>query len=171
MRSLERNFYTIFQRHFKTVSVIRCPLRFLPRQSRSTDSLSPDSRNPPKLSVERSNFFTAKSRTPIPADRTFAKVISCAFPQERADLLNLGCWGALLTFPRLGEEFEGLKSWAWLPKFCRIFGVLQNLSSTSFILCETFCSTFLQNPKGSAEFWGTFGSPGPSLEDQLFFLP
>ena len=28
-----------------------------------------------------------------------------------------------------------------------------------------------RNPKGSAEFWGTFGSPGPSFEDWLFFLP
>ena len=38
-----------------------------------------------------------------------------------------------------------------------------------------FYRNFLQqgfycvNPKGSAELWGTFGSPGPSFEDRLFF--
>ena len=43
-----------------------------------------------------------------------------------------------------------------------------------------FCKTFLQlafyyvkrsaeqNPKSTAEFWGTFGSPDPSSEDRLF---
>ena len=32
--------------------------------------------------------------------------------------------------------------------------VLKNLSSTWFLWGETFCRTFLQNPKGSAEFLG-----------------
>ena len=31
--------------------------------------------------------------------------------------------------------------------------------------------TSLQNPKGSAEFWGTFGSSAPFFEDRLFLLP
>ena len=39
-----------------------------------------------------------------------------------------------------------------------------SLSSTSVLLRETF----LQNPKDSAEFWGTFRSPDPSFEDRLF---
>ena len=70
------------------------------------------------------------------------------------------------------KNLQGLKSWAWLPKSCRTFGVLQNLSSTSVLLREMFCRTFLQNPKSSAEIWGTFGSLDPSFEDrQAFFLP
>ena len=60
------------------------------------------------------------------------------------------------TIPGMWDKnLQGLKSWVWLPKFCRTFGVLQNLSSTRFfLLCETFRRTFPQNPKGSAEFWG-----------------
>ena len=71
---------------------------------------------------------------------------------------------------KLREDLAGLESWAWLAK---TFGVLQNLSSTGFLLCETFCRTFQQNPKGCAEFRGTFESSDPSFEDWLFksFLP
>ena len=50
------------------------------------------------------------------------------------------------------KNLQGLKSWVWLPKFCRTFRVL-----------------LPQNPKRSAEFWGTFGSPDPSFEDRLLF--
>ena len=66
------------------------------------------------------------------------------------------------------KNLQSLKSWARLPK------VLQNLSgsaepsSASFLLYETFCRTFLQNPNGSAESWVAFGRPGPSFEDRLF---
>ena len=67
------------------------------------------------------------------------------------------------------KNLQGLKSWAWPPKFCRTFGVLQNLSSTGFLLCETFCRTFLQNPKGSAEIWGTFGAPARLFRPCEFF--
>ena len=49
----------------------------------------------------------------------------------------------------LGEDLQGLTSWAWLPKFCRTFWVLQNLSST----CETFCRAFMH----------------PSFEDRFLF--
>ena len=38
------------------------------------------------------------------------------------------------------KNLQGLKSWDWLPTFCRTF------FSTGFSLCETFCRTFLQNP-------------------------
>ena len=69
------------------------------------------------------------------------------------------------------KNLQGLERWTRLPRFCRTFGVLQNLCSTGFLLYETFFTTFLLNPKGAAEFWGTFGSPGPSFEDRLFFLP
>ena len=59
-----------------------------------------------------------------------------------------------------------------LQKWCnRTIGVLQSLSSTGSLLCETFCRTFLQNPKGSAAFWGTFVSPDPFFEDQPSFPP
>ena len=47
----------------------------------------------------------------------------------------------------------------------------QNQPSTGCLLCETFRRTFLQNPKASTEIWGTFGSPDPSFEDRLVFLP
>ena len=69
------------------------------------------------------------------------------------------------------KNLQGLTSWAWPPKFCRTPKVLQNLSSTSFLLCETFCRTFLQNPKGTAEFWGTFGSPSQSFQALQILLP
>ena len=38
-------------------------------------------------------------------------------------------------------------------------------------LLEIFRRTFLQNPKGSAEFWGGGGSPDLSFEDRALFLP
>ena len=60
---------------------------------------------------------------------------------------------------RWEKSLQGVKSWAWLPKFCRTFGVLQNLHSTSSLLCETFCRAFLQDPQGSTEIWGTSSSP------------
>ena len=47
---------------------------------------------------------------------------------------------------------------AWLPKFCRNFGVLKNLSSTNFFYVKRSAKAFLQNPKSSAELWRTFGS-------------
>ena len=59
---------------------------------------------------------------------------------------------------RWEKKSQGLKSWVWLPKYCRTCGVLKNLLSTSFSLCETFRRTFLQNPKGAAEFWGEGGA-------------
>ena len=50
-------------------------------------------------------------------------------------------FGLALFFCFLGaKNSQSLTSWAWLPKFCRTFGVLQNLSSTSCLPCETFCS-------------------------------
>ena len=57
------------------------------------------------------------------------------------------------------KNLQGLKSWVWPPK-----------SSAGFLLCETFCRTFIQNPKGSAEFLveslGT-RAPGKNLKDFL----
>ena len=49
---------------------------------------------------------------------------------------------------------QGVKSWAWLPKFCKTFGVLCEGSSAGFLLCKPFHKPLLQNPKGSREFWG-----------------
>ena len=49
------------------------------------------------------------------------------------------------------------KSWAWLPKFCRTFGVLCEGSSAGFLLRQPFRRTLRQNPKGSAEFLGGGG--------------
>ena len=51
---------------------------------------------------------------------------------------------------------QGLKSWAWLPKFCRTFGVLCEGSSSGFLLC-----------KSTEPSWGAWG---PSFEDWVFFL-
>ena len=49
------------------------------------------------------------------------------------------------------KNLQGQKSWAWLPKFCRTFGVLlQNLSSTGFLLCEPSCRTS-KVPQNSGE--------------------
>ena len=47
------------------------------------------------------------------------------------------------------KNLQGLKSWAWLPKFCRTFGVLCEGSSTPGLLAWTrFCRTLLQkNPR------------------------
>ena len=71
----------------------------------------------------------------------------------------------------MGEDFaHGLKSWAWLPKFCRIFGSQVFDFPTGFLLRDTFHRTTLQQPPGSAEFRGG-GEPGPSFEDRLLFLP
>ena len=40
------------------------------------------------------------------------------------------------------KKLQGLKSWAWLPKFCRTCGVLRESSSAGFLLCRKV----LQNP-------------------------
>ena len=65
-------------------------------------------------------------------------------------------------------KLQGLKSWAWIPKFWRTFDVLQNLSSTGFLLCETFRRNFLQNPKGSAEFGEPLGARTRLLRTGFF---
>ena len=69
---------------------------------------------------------------------------------------------------KLGEEFAGSEKLGLAPK------VLQNLwsslcerSSAGFLPCKRFCRTLLQNPIGSAEFWGGFGSLGLSFKDWL----
>ena len=83
------------------------------------------------------------------------------------DWADLG-WGSEFGGSFAILNLQGLITWAWLPKL----KVLQNFSSTSLSLCETFRTTFLQNPKGSPEFWQTVGgSPDPSFEAQLLFLP
>ena len=46
----------------------------------------------------------------------------------------------------------------------------RNISSTGILLCETFCRTFLQNPKSSAEFWGG-GGAGPMFRGPASFFP
>ena len=70
----------------------------------------------------------------------------------------------------MGQELAGLKSCAWLPEFCsRTFEVLCEGSSTGSLLCEAFHTTSLQNPKGSAEFWGGEGEPGPVFLSTGFF--
>ena len=50
------------------------------------------------------------------------------------------------------KNLQGLRSWAWPPKFCRTCGVLCDGSAAGFLLCKRFGRT--PNPKGSAEFWG-----------------
>ena len=70
--------------------------------------------------------------------------------------------------PKLEEEFElvGSEKLGLTPKFLQnlwLWSSLQTSSSTGFLLCETFYRTFLQNHKGSAEFWGgDGGEPGAS---------
>ena len=75
--------------------------------------------------------------------------------------LTLGMFCGRLTMRSGSWESnpQGLTSWVWLPKFCRIFGVLREGSSAGFLPCKPFRRTLLQNPKGFAEF-----------EDQLVFL-
>ena len=92
-------------------------------------------------------------------------------PSNHGTLTNVGILIAMckrpeyVDFQNLGEEFPAPEKLGLAPK------VLQNLSPTGILLWETFRRTFLQNPKGSAEFWETFGSPDPSFEDQLLSLP
>ena len=61
---------------------------------------------------------------------------------------------------------QGLKSWAWLPKFCRTFGILCEGSSAGSLLCKRFLRTPLQNPKVQQN--SVEESPGPSFQDLLF---
>ena len=92
------------------------------------------------------------------------------------DKRSLFIWGFSLPFSKkpgeegqgLGAEFAGPEKLGLAPKVLKSFGALQNLSSTGFLLCETFCRTFLQNPKGAAEFWGTFGIPSLSFQALQF---
>ena len=77
--------------------------------------------------------------------------LSCRFP-------------ANFRLPHLGshvweKNLQGLKSWAWLIRFCRTVGVLQNLLKQSFYYVQCSAEPSCRNPKGSAEFWGTSGSP------------
>ena len=67
----------------------------------------------------------------------------------------------------MGEEFAGPEKLGLAPK------VLQNLwgSAEPFFNRLFTMRTFLQNPKGSAEFWGTLGSPGPSFQALQILLP
>ena len=54
----------------------------------------------------------------------------------------------------LGEEFAGPEKLGLAPKVLQnlwALVVLQNLSSTDFLLGKTFCRTFMQHPKGSAQ--------------------
>ena len=67
------------------------------------------------------------------------------------------------------KNLQGLKSWAWLPKFCRTFVVLQSLSSTSFSLCETLRRTFLQNPKVPRNSGEPLGAQIHLLRTGFFF--
>ena len=47
------------------------------------------------------------------------------------------------------------------------FGVYVRVLQQGFLLCNPFRRTLLQNPKGSAEFWGGGrGSLDPSFEDR-----
>ena len=69
------------------------------------------------------------------------------------------------SLQKLGEELSGSEKLGLASK------VLQNLWGSvwgffsRFSTMERFHRALLQNPKGSAEFWGGFGSPGPSFED------
>ena len=54
------------------------------------------------------------------------------------------------------KNLQGLKNWAWPPKFCGTFGVLQNLTSPGFLLCETFCRSFPQKPQRFCRILGNF---------------
>ena len=98
--------------------------------------------------------------------------ISCiVFFRKGTKSMWIGVLWADLRVAMLGENLQGLRSWAWPAKFCRTFGVLQNLSSTGLLLCVSFCRTFLQYPKSSAEFRGTFGNPGPSFQALQILFP
>ena len=48
-----------------------------------------------------------------------------------------------------------------------LWSIAKRLCEVPQKLRQRFCRTFLQNPKGSAEFWGTFGSPDLSFKDRL----
>ena len=52
----------------------------------------------------------------------------------------------------MGEDFAGAEKLGLAPK------VLQNLWRSAFLEQAFYC---VQNPKGSAEFWATFGSSAP----------
>ena len=68
----------------------------------------------------------------------------------------------------LGEVAEHILSG---PKFPPS-KVLQKLwGSAGFLSCKPFRRTFLQNPKGSAEFWGQGGRTDPSFLERLVSLP
>ena len=71
----------------------------------------------------------------------------------------------------MGEEFAGSEKLGLAPKVLRVLLGSAEPFSTGFLLCETFRRNFLQNPKGSVEFWGAFGSPDPSFGDRPLFLP
>ena len=72
----------------------------------------------------------------------------------------------------MGEESAGSEKLGLAHRVLQIFGVLHEGSSTGFLVlvCETFHRIFLQNPKGSAEFWGGGGSPDPSFANRRLFL-
>ena len=50
----------------------------------------------------------------------------------------------------MGEECTGPEK----------LGLAPNFLQQGFLLCETFCRTLMQNPKGSAEFLGKLWEPG-----------
>ena len=88
------------------------------------------------------------------------------FPQISSDLLKPPSlkppFAALQPAPKESfsvlrfweKNLQGPKSWACLPKFCRTLGVLSEGSSAGSLLCKRFRRTRLQNPRGSADFWG-----------------
>ena len=85
---------------------------------------------------------------------------------------SLGTFGALPRgtlfglFRGSGPEMPGRPCvWGGRGR-SQTLSILQHFSSAGFLLCETFCRTFLQNPKGSAEFWGG-GGADLSFEDRL----
>ena len=63
---------------------------------------------------------------------------------------------------------EKFMNWPFFGLVCR--GDSRFNRTFNILLCEMFRRKlpFLQNPKRSAKFWRTFGSPDPSFEDQLF---
>ena len=64
----------------------------------------------------------------------------------------------------MGEEFARSEELDWAPKFCKTFAVLYKGSSTGCLLCKTLRRTFVENPKGSAEFLGGGETPNPCFE-------
>ena len=69
---------------------------------------------------------------PWPERASKSQANKCVFERWRftTEALNHSLF---LSGPPFGEKnLQGLKSWAWPPKFCRTCGVLQNLSSTGF---------------------------------------